>query len=159
MSEHLPFLPLLLLRSTWGWSTGIMATPLTTALRPNQLLWPALLSFLAPWLGLDTVPMVARHLWSITFSFPQRSLTKQHLEVGSFSKSWLTSLQLELASHLELGLRQCCWWWSQYAHKQVACSNGSHLSHYLIARCICFWFFLFWRITNWLSFCGNTEAI
>jgi len=86
--EHLPWLPLLLLFPSpppWGWSTGFIATPLTTGLRPSHRLWPAFLSFLAPCSGFDTVPIVALHRVSINLSLPEGNLTKQYLDAfGSF---------------------------------------------------------------------------
>lgn len=81
--EDLPWLPLLLLLPSpppWGWSTGFMATPRTTGLRPNHLLCPAFLSFFALCSGFDTVPIVALHRESISFSFPEGSLIKQCLD-------------------------------------------------------------------------------
>lgn len=88
VKEPLPWLPPLLLRPSpppWGWSTGFIATPRTTGLLPNHRLCPAFLSFLAPWPGFETVPIVARHLVSISFWTPEGILTKTYLDVGSFS--------------------------------------------------------------------------
>jgi hypothetical protein len=68
----------------WGWSTGFIATPRTTGLRPSHLLWPAFLSLRSPWVGLETVPTVALHRESINFLTPEGSWIKQYCDVGSF---------------------------------------------------------------------------
>ena len=44
----------------------------------------AFLSFWAPWLGFDTIPIVARHREWINFSAPEGSLIKHYLDVDSF---------------------------------------------------------------------------
>jgi len=85
--ETLPKDPLLLLRPSpppWGWSTGFIATPLTVGLRPNHRLCPAFLSFRSLWLGLETMPIVARHRESIFCTTPEGSCTTVMVEDGSF---------------------------------------------------------------------------
>ncbi|KAK8928967.1 hypothetical protein KSP39_PZI017367 [Platanthera zijinensis] len=50
---------------------------------PNHRLCPAFLSLRAPWWGLETIPIVARHRESMSFSTPEGSRTR-HCEAGSF---------------------------------------------------------------------------
>jgi len=40
---------------------------------PNHRLCPAFRSLRAPWLGLETIPIVARHRESMSFSTPEGS--------------------------------------------------------------------------------------
>ena len=115
--EHFPWFPLLLLLPSpplWGWSTGFIATPQTTGFRPNHRLCLAFLSFWAPWLGFDTIPIVARHREWINFSAPEGSLIKHYLDVGSF-KIFAQVLVAWTSLPPWPGWPQCCGSLIQYA--------------------------------------------
>ncbi|KAL5739323.1 hypothetical protein ACOSQ2_028503 [Xanthoceras sorbifolium] len=49
---------------------------------PNSRLCPAFLSLRTPWLGLETIPIVAQHRESMTFSTPEGSSTSLRENVG-----------------------------------------------------------------------------
>ena len=66
----------------WGWSTGFIATPRTKGRLPNHRLCTAFLSLRAPWLGLETLPIVARHRESMSFSTPEGGRTSLRESVG-----------------------------------------------------------------------------
>ena len=71
---------------------------------PNHRLCPAFLSLRAPWLGLKTIPIVARHRESITFSTKEGSRTSLRESVGG-SFIILAKVPAARASWLPLSTR------------------------------------------------------